>query len=439
VRLLHVVPTYLPAWRHGGPARSVHGLCKALTARGHQVTVFTTNVHGATTLEVPRSKPVLVEGVTVWYFPVAFPRRLYRSPALSAALAQQLEADQSFDLAHLHSVFLLPTAAAARAAERAGVPYLVAPRGMLVGELLRRRGRLRKRLWIRFVERRTLARAAGLHATSDLEAEEIGRLGLRLPAVYVAANGVDVERWDGTREAELAPPVRAALARRPLLLFLGRLSWKKGLDRLVAALAQVPGATLAIAGNDEEGCRARLERQALAAGVASRIVYLGPVHGDDKAALLHGADILVLPSYSENFGNVVLEAMAAGLPVVVTPEVGLADVVREHGAGVVAPGDPPRLAAALCGLLADAGERKAMGRRAAQAAARRFGWGSVAARMEEIYAKVLAGTRRGSPDDPWRHLGRAGAETEALGAELPSASALEDRVAKEPGAGAGPS
>jgi glycosyltransferase involved in cell wall biosynthesis len=390
VRLLHVVPTYLPAWRHGGPAVAVHGLCKALAARGHEVTVFTTDVHGATTLEVPRSQPVPVDGVTVWYFPVAPPRRLYYSPALGAALAHQLEEMRRFDLVHLHSVFLWPTAAAARAAERAGVPYLVAPRGMLVGDLLRRRGRLRKRLWIRLVERRTLARAAGLHATSDLEAEEAGRLGLRLPAVYVVANGVAVERWDAAREAEVAPAVRAALARRPLLLFLGRLSWKKGLDRLVAALAQVPGATLAIAGNDEEGCRAGLERQAAAAGVAGRIVYLGPVHGSDKAALLHGADVLVLPSYSENFGNVVLEAMAAGLPVVVTPEVGLAGVVRECAAGVVVAGDPPQLAAELRGLLADASARRAMSRRGEEVARRRFGWGAVAARMEEVYGEVLA-------------------------------------------------
>jgi glycosyltransferase involved in cell wall biosynthesis len=425
VRVLHVVPTYLPAWRHGGPVAAVHGLCKALAARGHQVTVFTTDVHGAGTLDVPRAAPVLVDGVAVWYFPVAAPRRLYRSPAMSAALAPgraappgsmrrersgPAEGERSgpaagerigpaegkpgvaaFDLVHLHSVFLWPTAAAARAAERAGVPYLVAPRGMLVGDLLRRRGRLRKRLWIRLVERRTLARAAGLHATSELEAVELARLGLPLPPVYVVANGVGAEPWEPARESELSPAVRAALARRPLLLFLGRVSWKKGLDRLVAALADVPGATLAIAGNDEEGYRARLDALAAQSGVADRVVHLGPVHGAGKAALLAGADALVLPSYSENFGNVVLEAMAAGLPVVVTPEVGLAAVVREHGAGVVTAGDPPHLAAALRELLAAPEARAAMGRRGAAAADRDFSWTSVAARMEEVYEHVLAG------------------------------------------------
>jgi glycosyltransferase involved in cell wall biosynthesis len=398
VRILHVVPTYVPAWRHGGPVAAVHGLCKALAARGHEVTVFTTDVHGAGTLDVPKAVPVALDGVTVWYFPVAFPRRLYRSPGLAAALAGRRAAAPGFDLLHLHSVFLWPTAAAARAAERQGIPYLVAPRGMLVRDLLQRRGQLRKRLWIRLVERRTLARAAALHATSALEAAELGRLGLPLPPVYVAANGVDAAEggpWNAARLAELAPLVRTTLERRPLLLFLGRVSWKKGLDRLVAALAEVPAAVLAIAGNDEEGYRSRLDRLAAAAGVSDRVVHLGPVQGADKAALLRRADLLVLPSYSENFGNVVLEAMAAGLPVVVTPEVGLAATVLETGAGVVADGDPPLLAAALRGLLADPRARQEMGRRGAQAAALRFGWPAAAARMEEVYGEVLAAARRG--------------------------------------------
>ena len=395
MRLLHVIPTYVPAWRHGGPVAATHGLCKALAARGHEVTVFTTDVHGTGTLDVPRAAPVVVDGVTVWYFPVAAPRRLYRSPAMGAALVPGggLQGVAAFDLVHLHSVFLWPTAAAARAARRAGVPYLVAPRGMLVSDLLRRRGRLRKRLWIRLVERRTLARAAAIHATSELEAADLARLGLglALPPVRVVPNGVEIEPL--LPDAPLSPAVRAALACPGLLLFLGRVSWKKGLDRLVAALAHAPQATLAIAGNDEEGYLATVERLAAEAGVAARVLRLGPVHGADKAALLHGAAALVLPSYSENFGNVVLEAMAAGCPVVVTPEVGLAATVAETGAGVVTSGEPALLGAALGRLLADPAARAAMGSRGAEAAARHFSWQAIAGRMELVYDALLAAHR----------------------------------------------
>jgi glycosyltransferase involved in cell wall biosynthesis len=382
VKILHVVPTYLPAWRHGGPIRAVHGLCRALAARGHAVTVFTTDVD--TGGAVPVGQPVPLDGVEVWYFPVAAPRRLYRAPAMAVALAARL---REVDLVHLHSVFLWPTAAAARAAVRAGVPYLLAPRGMLVRDLLRRRGRLRKALWIRLVERRTLARAAGFHATSTLEAEQAAELGLRLPPVFVVPNGVEPEIWGG-EEAALAPPVRAVLQREPFLLFLGRLSWKKGLDRLVAALAHVPGATLALAGPDEQ-CRSQLERQARKLGVADRVVFLGPVDGEDRAALLHRATALVLPSYSENFGNAVLEAMAAGRPVVVTQEVGLAAPVEQSGAGVVVEGEPHRLGAALRDLIADPCRAAEMGRRGARLAVEQFGWEAIGRDMEAVYETAV--------------------------------------------------
>lgn len=382
MKILHVVPTYIPAWKHGGPIRSVHGLCKALAARGHQVTVFTTDVD--TDGAVPTGRAVQLDGVEVWYFPVAAPRRLYRSPQMGAALRSRTA---DFDLVHLHSVFLWPTAVAARTAERAGVPYLLAPRGMLVPDLLKRRGRWRKAAWIRLVERRTLAHAAGLHATADLEADEARRLGLDLPPVFIVPNGIDPE--PPPKETP-AGPVRDLLARGPFLLYLGRLSWKKGLDRLIPALARVPDTPLALAGNDEEGIRPRLEALAREAGVADRVIFLGPVDGADKAALLRGCAALVLPSYSENFGNAVLEAMAAGRPVAVTPEVGLAGVVREERAGLVTDGDPAYFGDALRSLLADP-DREAMGQRGADAARRRFGWEAVAAQMEGVYRGLVRG------------------------------------------------
>ncbi len=390
MNVLHVVPTYVPAWRHGGPILAVHGLCKALAARGHEVTVFTTDVHGDGRLDVSLAEPVAVDGVEVWYFPVRyFPvlsRRLYVSPALGAAARAGM---RRFDVLHLHSVFLWPTSAAARVAERAGVPYAVSPRGMLVPALMRARGRWRKRAWMLFAERRTLERAAALHATSDLEAEEAARMGLSLPPVAVIPNGIDPAPWDGDVEA-LSLPVRTLLGAGPFALFLGRLSWKKGLDRLIPALAQAPGITLAVAGNDEEGLTAGLARLARSCGVAQRVAFLGPVHGADKAALLHRSLALVLPSHSENFGNVVLESWSAGRPALVTPEVGLAAAVRETGGGRVVAGDPRQLGEALRELLADPEATAEMGRRGGRAAAGRFGWDAAAARMEQVYERMRA-------------------------------------------------
>lgn len=382
MKLLHVVPTYLPAWRHGGPILAIHGLCKALVARGHEVTVFTTDVHGEERLDVPPGEPVVLDGVAVRYFPVLPPlRRLYVAPGLAAALRVEVP---RFAAVHLHSIFLWPTAAAARQAERSGVPYVLSPRGMLVGEMIRAHGRWRKLAWMLLAERRTIERAAALHLTSDLEAAEAEALDLPLPPRIVVPNGIDSAPWSGDL-ALLSPAVRVVVEKPPFLLFLGRLSWKKGLDRLIPALAGVPGVLLAIAGNDEEEILPRLRKLAHDSGVADRVRFLGAVHGEEKAALLHRAAALVLPSRSENFGNVVLEAWDAGRPVAVTPEVGLAATVREVGGGIVAEGE---LGAALRDLLTDPARLDAMGRRGAAAVRARFGWAAVAGATEDLYARV---------------------------------------------------
>lgn len=391
MNLLHVVPTYLPAWSHGGPIYSVHGLCRSLVERGHRVTVFTTNVHGPGVLDVPLGEPVDNDGVETRYFPASFPRRLYRSPAMARALG---EATPRFDAVHLHSVFLWPTSAAARAAERAGVPYVVAPRGMLVPELVARRGRLRKTAWLRFVERRTLARAAALHATTELEALEAARFGLPLPPIHVVPNGIDLAPFRGAPPEPVSVAVRRVVDGPPFFLFLGRMSWKKRLDRLILALLDLPEAFLAVAGPDEEGQRAELEALARGGGAGDRVSFLGPVDGDDKLALLGNALALVLPSTSENFANVVLESMAAGRPVVVTPDVGLAPTVQAEDAGLVTPGDPQSLEAALRRLLGEPGLADRMGERA-RAAAAAFSWPAVAERMEEVYRFAMDGRGTG--------------------------------------------
>jgi glycosyltransferase involved in cell wall biosynthesis len=390
LRLLHVVPTYLPAWRHGGPIRAVHGLARSLAARGHAVDVFTTDLHGSSRLDVPLGTPVDLDGVSVCYFPVRSLRRLAYAPTMSPALADL----SRFDAIHLHSVFLWPTLAAARAAERASIPWIVAPRGMLVPELIAARGRLRKTLWLRLFERRTIERAAGFHATTDIEARDAERLGLRLPPVYVVPNGVAAEPWSGD-PATLSPEVRALISgAEPFVLTLGRVSWKKGLDRLIEALPAVPGALLVIAGNDEEGLSPRLLHMAADRGVAERVRFLGPVDGAEKAALLARCALLAMPSTSENFGNSLLEAMAAGRPVLATPGVGLSPLIAEVGCGRVSEGDPESLGTALRELLADRPALDEMGRRGQLAAEERYGWPSIAARMEVVYDEILASSRR---------------------------------------------
>lgn len=383
MRILHVVPSYLPATRYGGPIESVHGLCKALAQAGHDVSVFTTSIDGAGNSSVPLGQPVDLDGVRVWYFASPFLRRLFWAPGMKSALREQID---QFDLVHLHSVFLWPTWAAARAARRAGVPYLLAPRGMLVKDLLRRKSRWLKTAWVRLIERRNLEGAAGIHVTALVEQAEIERFGFALPRCHYVPNGIEDIDLPALDKAHCD-----LLPRAPYVLFLGRLNWKKGLDRLVQAWRMVPDRLLVIAGNDEENYRVELERLARVEGVLERIRFVGHVTGVAKWRLYRDAELFVLPSYSENFGIVVLEAMTMACPVVVTPEVGLAATLAEGDCGRVVSGEPERLAATINALLADEDLRRTLGRNGREVAKRQFLWPGVAREMEAVYAGLITG------------------------------------------------
>lgn len=382
MKLLHVAATYLPATRYGGTIVSVHGLCRALARRGHDVHVYTTSVDGPHDSDVPHGEPVDVDGVKVWYFRSPHMRRLYRAPALGAALRATI---RQFDVVHTHAVFLWPLWAAARAAYRAGVPYVVSPRGMLERDLIDRKSPLLKGLWIAAIERHNLERASAIHVTSEREAEEAAALGLRLPRVCEIPNGVALDAEAGTP----SPAIQGILDGPPFVLFVGRLNWKKGLDRLLAAAARLPELRVVIAGDDEDEYRAVVERRARELGVVARVTLTGDVRGADKTALLDRAGLLVLPSYSENFGNVVLEAMAAGCPVIVSREVGVAPMVEARGVGLAVDGDADSLAAAIGALLQDEPRRAAMGKRGAAVARAEYSWPHVAERMEQLYESLV--------------------------------------------------
>jgi len=383
MRILHVIPSYLPAVRYGGPIFAIHSLCKAMAARGHEVQVFTTNIDGPGNSPVPIGFPVNMDGVKIQYFFCPSLRRLYWAPALGRALKNEIG---YFDALHLHSVFLWPTWAAARAARKAGVPYVLSPRGMLVRDLIGRRSWLAKSAWMKMIEISNVQQAAAVHLTSRLEAAELQRFGWRLPRVAVIPNGVDEPvPCDG----EIPADVKTIAAEQPLVLFLGRISWKKGLDRLLRAFASTRAAKLAIVGTDDEGLCPRLAKLAAGLRISDRIRILPrTIIGSEKEHLFAAARVFVLTSYSENFGNTVLEAMRRRVPVVVTPEVGAADIVRESGGGLVVPGDPIPLGAAICRLTSDVDLARSMGEAGQRHAIAHYSWTSIAVRMEALYGSL---------------------------------------------------
>jgi glycosyltransferase involved in cell wall biosynthesis len=388
MRILHVVPTYLPATRYGGPIVAVHSLCRALAARGHAVEVFTTSIDGPTDTAVPYDRPVMLDGVKIRYFASRRLRRLSYAPALMQSLHDEIS---GADIVHLHSAFLWPTWRAARLSHQRRIPYVVSPRGMVVKTLIASRNRLIKSAWIALIERTNLEQAAAIHATSAIEAEEIQKFGWRLPRIAVVPNGVDAIE----QQARQAPPsadIAALAGQQPLVLFFGRLAQVKGLDRLLRAFARTQRGTLAIVGNDYEGLAAGLSDMARHLKIDDRVRMVPrTITEADKERMFAAARVFVLPSYSESFGNVVLEAMQRGLPVIVTPDVGAAAVVKDSGGGIVSGGDAQSLGAAIDRLTEDAAGATAMGEAGRAHVNEHYGWSSVAARMEALYGELKAG------------------------------------------------
>jgi len=379
MKILHVVPTYLPATRYGGPIYSVHGLCRGLVENGHEVDVLTTSVDGPDDSDVAHGRPVDVEGVKVTYFRSRVGRRLYWSPPMRDALEASIE---RYDVLHLHAVFLWPTNMAARVAQERGVPYVISPRGMLVPELITRKSRWVKTGWLTLIESTTLAGAAHVHMTSARELQDARRMPLPLPSPRVIPNGV-LGPQPGF-QADVSERARALIARGPYVLFLGRVHWVKGLPRTVEALHGTPMRLLAC-GPDDEGYARELRGIAEQLGVAPQLQIEEPVKGADKWALLAAARAVVLASDSENFGNVVPEAMWMGTPIVVTDTTGASEVVARAGCGFVCRRDAGELRSALLRLWQDEQLRNAMGEVGARYVREHLSWRGVAHTMLSCY------------------------------------------------------
>ena len=299
LRAIHVVAGLDP--RHGGPAYSVPRLCEALHTCGTDVRILTVRE-----TNTPLESPIAAYPQDFAHIP--FLRSLRMSSGLSKAARKAVRAS---DLVHVHGLWLMPNVYAGQAAAATGRPLIVTPRGMLAPEALAFSAR-KKRLFWRFLQKPAYARAAVWHATCEAEAEEIRAFGIRAP-IAIIPNGIDIPE----------SPTRS-LPRQTTphtILFLGRLHPKKGLPDLVAAWSRLAHERsdwiLRIVGPDEGGHRVELEKMVHQGGVP-RVVFESSVHGAEKAQVLQEADVFVLPTQNENFGLAVAEALAAGVPAIVS-------------------------------------------------------------------------------------------------------------------------
>jgi glycosyltransferase involved in cell wall biosynthesis len=379
MRVLHVIPSAAPI--DGGPNLAVRALARGLVRRGIDVTVATTNAAGADALDVPLDTPVIEEGATYRYFARTVPGTWKFSWPMTRWLWEHA---RSYDVVHVHALFSYATIPGCRAAAHAPVPYVLRPLGTLSEWSLGHR-RWKKRPYYALLERSHLEMASAIHVTSDAEAEDVARLGYGARARVIPL-GVDVDDRPISRS-------HAGRSDRPLrLLFLSRLHEKKNVPLLLQALAasahSAAGVELVIAGDGDAALRSRLETLVTELGLRDRVRFVGHVDGEEKRNAFAEADCFVLPSAHENFGLAVAEALAAALPVIVTPGVALAPNVAAAGAGLVVEPTVDSLARAIAWAADHPGALVEMGERAWWLARRDLSWEASCEKLEGLYREL---------------------------------------------------
>ena len=386
MRILHVIPSV--AVGDGGPAKAVLEMSRDAIQRGAQVEIVTTNADGKGVQQASAGEPIDVQGVKITYYPIIGGNYYKVSPALAGALKTKILAA---DVVHIHSLYQFPSTIAAHYCRRFKVPYLLRPHGTLDPYLFRRH-RPRKWLYEVAFERRNLRSAAAVHFVSSEEMRLACSLDLQFTPV-VAPLGVDVDRSIERRPDAFASTWPETVGKK-VILFFGRLNFKKGLDILARAFGRLArrrdDVVLVVAGPDTEGYGAKVRGWLEDEGVLDRTLFTGMLTGARKSAALSGATLFVLPSYSENFGIAVVEAMAAGQPVVISRHVNICREVADAEAGLVVNTDADEVANAMETLLDDPALAERMGLNGKRLVRDCFTWDSAGPRLMDLYRRVAS-------------------------------------------------
>lgn len=391
MRVLHVISSISPLM--GGQPVAMDSEIRSVRRFGVECDVASTDDGLGWQPLVAPGAPLEKDGVIYRCF-----KRQTRFYWVSLPLLKWLLANvRRYDLVHVHGVFNFPSNAGAYAAMLRGVPYVVQPHGMLLRFRLRAYRPLQKKLSLVLVEGWQLRRAAALLCTAEQELQESRAVCPRVPG-HVIPLPLDVSQFavmPSRAEAEAKWP---ALRGRRVVLFMSRLHHLKRLELLMEAMVSVrralPDAMLLVAGDGDARYVDGLRRYASALGLDGAIVWAGFLDGTDKKLAFAAADVFALPSYSENFAVAVAEAMACGIPCVVTPGVAISNEIRNAAAGIVVEPDAGLVADAVTRVLAEPENARRMGANARRLVEQNFSPESVGRRLFAVYSEASSVHRR---------------------------------------------
>lgn len=394
MRILKTVQSYFPFQERGGTAFKVRAIARGLARRGHDLTILTADLgirerqsdNGFVRCEW--GWRFVEDGVETIYLPtIARYRALTVNPGVMRFCAASL---RRFDLVHIYGMYDLLGPAVGHSCRRERIPYVLEPMGMYRPIV---RNLALKKLHHRLFGARLAARARFVIATSEQEQRELATAGIDLGRIALRRNGVDVPgnppaRGEFRIKWNLRPDTK-------VILFLGRIVSKKRPDLLIQAFADwrlrsslAQNSVLVIAGPDEGNrYRSRLKSLVQSLGLCDNVFFVGPLYENEKWRAYRDADVFVLPSENENFGNTAAEAVACGTPVIVTDCCGIASFIK--AAGLIVEPDRTQIAHALEEILEDAGLNQRC-RLACAEVAGRLSWDAPLAELEELYQQLVS-------------------------------------------------
>lgn len=322
MKILHITPSYKPAFVYGGPTMSVSELCEKLSESGHDITVFTTTANGKSELVLDEKNPIHLNGVSVFYFKRITKDHTHFSPELLYHLFMNVE---KYDVVHIHSWWNWVSLFAVLILAFKNKKFILSPRGMLSPYTI---GQSRlKKMFLTCFEKFIFTHAT-FHATSVQESKELETCFIG-KQIFILPNYVRIPLQNNT-EIKL---VQDELLK---LLFISRIDPKKGLEKLFQILSKVSRPfSLTIAGNGDEHYINELKRYSGNLNLSDRIQWIGFVNSDEKFSVYQKHDLTILLSENENFANVVAESIAMGTPVLISSHVGLSDWVLSEKMGWV--------------------------------------------------------------------------------------------------------
>ncbi|MGD2181620.1 glycosyltransferase [Lusitaniella coriacea] len=386
MKVLQVIPSLSPAL--GGPTQVALNLTKALQDCGVVAEIVTTNDNGKILLDVPLNRRVEYEGVPVWFLPRFSPplKEFLFAPTMAQWLWKNIG---NYDILDNHYLFSYASTCAGAIARWQNIPYTVRTMGQLSPWALAQ-SQKRKKLYSFLIERRNLNSATAIHCTSPGEVRDVRNFGIQTPAITLPLGVNSSSRLPDAREK--VRHLYGIETEAPIILFLSRLHPKKRPELLLESLQEVAIGQdfhLIFAGSGEADYVAKIEQQVAHLGLESRTTFAGFVMGIEKDLLLQGSDLFVLPSHAENFAIAVAEAMAQGLPVIVTPGVQIAPEIAREKAGLVVEGNQENLSTAILQLLASPSLRTELGENGKRLVQNRYSWRAIASDLIEAYQAIV--------------------------------------------------